>query len=140
MSIAASNLQPGAHEVNTNDMTTHYVFDYSQMFSVPPFSQLVGSLYFIIPRKMFWYNSSIPLQTNFLLDEDSTIGKDGTRCHGPNGIICLIYRYLQKSLTKNNILYSMQITQLVKTTTRPCFIICHGAVTKDEIQQLVFIL
>ena len=29
-SIAASNLQPGAHKVNTN-MTTHYVFDYSQM-------------------------------------------------------------------------------------------------------------
>ena len=99
MSTAASILQHGAHEVNTNDMTTHYVFDYSQMFPVPPFSQQVGPLYFITPRKIQGFgisNSSIPLQTNFLLGEDSTIGKDRTCCHGPNSIITLTHRYIQE--------------------------------------------
>ena len=98
-SIGASNIQPGLHEANVNDMTTHYVFDYSQMFSVPHFSQQVGPLYFITPEKIQCFgicNSSIPLQTNYLLDEDSTIGIDGTRCHGPNSIISLIPRYLQE--------------------------------------------
>ena len=98
-SIGASNIQPGIHEANANDITTHYVFDYSQMFSVPHFSQQVGPLYFITPRKVQCFgicNSSIPLQTNYLLDEDSTIGKDGTRCHGPNSIISLLHRYLEE--------------------------------------------
>ena len=97
-SISASTLQPGVHEVNRNDMTTYLVFDYSQILPVPQFSQQVGPLYFISRRKIQCLgicNSSIPLQTNFLLDEDSTIGKDGTRCHGPNNIISLLHRYRQ---------------------------------------------
>ena len=91
-SIGASNI----HEANVNDMTIHYVFDYSQMFSVPHFSQQVGPLYFITSRNIQCFgicNSSIPLQTNYLL-----IGKDGTRCHGPNSIISLIHRYVQEKL------------------------------------------
>ena len=59
VSIAASNLQPGAHEVNTNnnDMTTHHVFDCSQMFSVRSFSSTSWPIIFYHPKKnsMFWY-------------------------------------------------------------------------------------
>ena len=69
------------------------------MFSVPHFSQQVGPLYFITPRKIQCFgicNSSMPLQTNYLLDEDSTIGRDGGRCHGPNSIISLLHRYLRE--------------------------------------------
>ena len=37
--IAACNLQRGVHNVNMNGIITYYVFNYSQMFSVPHFSQ-----------------------------------------------------------------------------------------------------
>ena len=58
------------------------------------------ALYILSPQEKFNVLVYVILRflckTNFLLDEDSTIGKDGTHCHSPNSIISLIHRYLQE--------------------------------------------
>ena len=83
VSIETSNIVPGAHNVtNSNDIPDiHYIFYFSQQFSIPHMSQQVGPLYFITPKKIQCFgicNTGIPLQSNFLVGEDKTIGKDGT--------------------------------------------------------------
>ena len=89
-------------------MTTHYVFDHSQMFLDPHFSQQVGPLIFHHPKK------------------------NGTRCHDQNSIISLIHRYLQeKSLMEKYSVFHADNHSWSKQKTRPCFIICHDAVSKD---------
>ena len=61
-------------------------------------SQQVGPLYFITPKKIQCFgicNTGIPLQSNFLVGEDKTIGKDGSKCHGPNSVLSMIHAYLE---------------------------------------------
>ena len=97
-SVTASNIMPGTNQPNSTDLSDiHYLFDFSQVFAIPHLSQQVGPLYFVTPKKLQCFgicNSGIPLQTNFLIGEDGTIGVDGTRCHGPNSVLSMLHAYL----------------------------------------------
>ena len=94
-SIETSNIVPGANVPNSSDISDiHYIFDFSQLFSIPHFSQQVGPLYFITPKKVQCFgicNTGIPLQSNFLLGEHETIGIDGC----PNSVLSMIHAYLE---------------------------------------------
>ena len=35
-------------------------------------------------------NDNTKIQHNYLVDESETIGKDGTKCHGPNAVISML--------------------------------------------------
>ena len=108
-SVEAINIVPGREHVpNSNDISDiHYLFDFSQQFSIPHMSQQVGPLYFITPKKMQCFgicNTGIPLQSNFLIGEHETIGKNGSRCHGPNSVLSMIHAYLaNRSYGENEI-------------------------------------
>lgn len=76
----------------------HYTFDFSQNVCVPHHSRQMGPLYFLSLRKIQIFGFRIdgyPKQINFLIDENETIGKDGTSTHGPNSVISMIDWALQ---------------------------------------------
>ncbi|KAK3105662.1 hypothetical protein FSP39_002952 [Pinctada imbricata] len=97
--LSAVNFQPGHYQPNSSDLIDiHYIFDYSQLFLLPNSSQQTGATYFVKPRRIQCFgicNSAVPIQSNFLLDENETIGKDGSRCHGPNSVISMLHEYLR---------------------------------------------
>ncbi|XP_053386664.1 uncharacterized protein LOC128550843 [Mercenaria mercenaria] len=71
----------------------HYTFDFCQNVSIPHHSRQMGPLYFLTLRKVQIFGFRIdrmPKQLNFLIDENETIGKDGTSTHGPNAVISMI--------------------------------------------------
>ena len=75
----------------------HYTFDFSQYVTLPHSSQQVGALFFLSPRKVQIFgvcDEAKPLQTNYLIDENETIGADGSRTHGPNAVISMLDHYL----------------------------------------------
>ena len=75
----------------------HYTFDFSQYVTLPHSSQQVGALFFLSPRKVQIFGvceEAKPLQTNYLIDENETIGPDGSRTHGPNAVISMLDHYL----------------------------------------------
>ena len=38
---------------------------------------------------------ALPLQTNYLFDEHECIGKDASKCHGPNSVLSMLHDHLQ---------------------------------------------
>ena len=93
------NIRPGDRPPNSSELNSvHYIFDYSQLFLLPHATRQCGPIYFVTPRRIQCFgicNSGVPLQTNFLLDENETIGKDGARCHWPNSVISMLHEYLR---------------------------------------------
>lgn len=76
----------------------HYTFDFAQQLTIPHHSRQEGPLYFTSPRKVQLFGVCIEgcrEQYNYLVDEDQTIGKDGTSTHGPNTVITLLHHALQ---------------------------------------------
>ena len=58
----------------------------------------MGPMYFASLRKIQIFGfriDGIPEQLNFLVDENETIGKDGTLTHGPNSVLSMIDWALQ---------------------------------------------
>ena len=72
----------------------HYTFDFSQNVCLPHHSRQMGPVYFATLRKVQIFGfriDGIPRQLNFLVDENETIGPDGTCTHGPNAVISMIH-------------------------------------------------
>nr|XP_022302539.1 uncharacterized protein LOC111110356 [Crassostrea virginica] len=74
----------------------HYTFDFSQYVTIPHSSQQVGPLFFLQPRKVQIFgvcDENFPLQTNYLIDENETIGENGSKTHGPNAVLSMLHHY-----------------------------------------------
>ena len=53
----------------------------------------MGPVYFTSLRKVQLFgfrDDGIPQQLNFLLDEQETMGQDGSKTHGPNAVISMV--------------------------------------------------
>ena len=77
----------------------HYTFDYSQCVTIPHHARQVGPLYFLNARKVLIFGVTMEgtkSQLNFLVDEDQTIGPDGTGCKGPNGVLSMLHHALTR--------------------------------------------
>lgn len=72
---------------------THYTFDFAQCVAVPHHSRQMGPIYFLSPRKIQIFGfriDAVPLQYNYLIDENQSIGTDGKRTHGPDAVIAML--------------------------------------------------
>ena len=85
---------------NASSMSTttyaHYTFDFAEQLSLPHHSRQVGPMYFKVGRKVQLFgicNDNTKLQHNYLIDESETIGKDGTKSHGPNAVLSMLDHY-----------------------------------------------
>ena len=77
----------------------HYTFDFAQPVCLPHFVVQPSQLYFKNLMKAQVYGiccDSAGVQYNYLFDEESTIGIDGTTCHGPDTVISLLHYHLSK--------------------------------------------
>ncbi|XP_060601134.1 uncharacterized protein LOC132754508 isoform X3 [Ruditapes philippinarum] len=72
---------------------SHFTFDFSQNLWLPHHSRQIGPTYFMTLRKVQLFgvrNDGTSTQYNFLVDENETIGPDGTQTHGPNAVISMV--------------------------------------------------
>ena len=82
-----TNALPPAERIN------NYTFDFSQNVSIPHHSRQMGPVYFTSLRKIQIFGVRIDGQSrqyNFLIDENETIGTDGSNAHGPNAVISML--------------------------------------------------
>ena len=85
----------------------HATFDFAQQATIPHHARQVGPLYFRVPRRVQIFgvaNEGLPKQVNYLVDENETIGKDGSKSHGPNSVISMLHHYLENKAKKADIL------------------------------------
>lgn len=76
----------------------HYTFDFAQQLTLPHHSRQEGPLYFTSPRKVQLFGVCIEgtaEQYNYLIDENNTIGTDGSQSHGPNIVISMLHHAFQ---------------------------------------------
>jgi len=76
-----------------NDVYVHFTFDFSQNICLPHHARQMGPVYFASLRKVQIFGfriDNVPIQLNFLVDENETIGKDGSNSHGPNAVISMV--------------------------------------------------
>ena len=88
-----SHLQRPVKKAAGNDVHVHYTFDFSQNVCLPHHARQMGPVYFASLRKvqiLGFRIDNVPLQLNFLVDENETIGKDGSNSHGPNAVISMV--------------------------------------------------
>ena len=74
--------------------------DFSQAVSVPHHARQDGPLYFLVPRKLQLFGIAVEgffCQFNYVIDEDQTIGENGTGIKGPNGVISMLHHCLQQN-------------------------------------------
>jgi len=77
----------------SNDVHAHYTFDFSQSVCLPHHVWQMSPFYFASLWKVqvFWFRiDNVPLQLNFLVDENETIGKDGSNSRGPKAVISMV--------------------------------------------------
>ena len=75
----------------------HYTFDFAQQLQIPHHYRQEGPEYFVVPRRIQLFgdfSSGSSQQVNYLVDENETIGSNGTRSHGPNSVISMLDHYL----------------------------------------------
>lgn len=78
----------------------HYTFDFAQHFQLPHHSRQMGPTYFVQLRRVQVFGvriDGLSRQMNYVIDEDQTIGQDGTLTNGPNAVISM----LDHALTEN---------------------------------------
>jgi len=76
-----------------NTRYNHYTFDFSQNVSIPHHARQMGPVYFTSLRiiQIFGFRiDGTPKQVNFLIDEDETMGTDGSKAHGPDAVISMV--------------------------------------------------
>ena len=86
---------------------SHAIFDFTQQPTILHNARLVGTLYFRVPRRVQIFgvaNEGLPKQVSYLVDENETIGKDGSKSHGPNSVISMLHHYLENKARKADIL------------------------------------
>ena len=99
--IARAKIQR-SEAIDANSATcpyTHLTFDFAQQVTLPHHGRQVGALYFRVPRRIQVFgvaNEAIPQQYNYLIDEHETIGKDGSKAHGPNAVVSMLHHHLAK--------------------------------------------
>ncbi|XP_060568543.1 uncharacterized protein LOC132727145 isoform X2 [Ruditapes philippinarum] len=77
----------------------HFTFDFCQNVSLPHHARQMGPLYFLTLRKVQIFGfriDGIPKQLNFLIDENETVGEDGSKTHGPDAVISMVDWALQE--------------------------------------------
>ena len=77
----------------------HLIFDFAEQLSIPTTTRQVGPMYFKIGRRfqLFGVCDTVgPLQTNYLYDENETIGEDSRQSHGPNSVLSMFDHFLQE--------------------------------------------
>nr|XP_022337269.1 uncharacterized protein LOC111133299 [Crassostrea virginica] len=77
----------------------HYTFDFAQQLTLPHHSRQEGPLYFTSPRKVQLFGvcmEGTAEQYNYLIDENCTIGVDGSQSHGPNTVISMLHHAFQE--------------------------------------------
>ena len=82
---------------------SHMTFDFAQQATILHHGRQVGPLYFRVPRRVQLFgiaSEGIPKQTNYLIDEHQTIGKDGSKSHGPNAVISMLHFHLERTVKK----------------------------------------
>lgn len=83
----------------SNGLThVYYTFDFAQQLTLPHHSRQEGPLYFTSPRKVQLFGVCIEgaaEQYNYLIDENNTIGTDGSQSHGPNTYISMLHHAFQ---------------------------------------------
>ncbi|XP_062575096.1 uncharacterized protein LOC134237029 [Saccostrea cucullata] len=75
----------------------HYTFDFSQQMFIPHHARQMGPLYFLVPRKVQLFGvrvDGVPRQYNYLINENETIGENGSKTHGPNAVISMLHHAL----------------------------------------------
>ena len=75
----------------------HFTFDFAQQACIPHRAREVGALYFKVPRRIQIFGvaaEAVPEQVNYLIDENQTIGKDGSKSHGPNSVVSMLHYHL----------------------------------------------
>ena len=80
----------------------HLTFDFAQQATIPHHAREVGALYFKVPRRIQLFGiaaESFPKQVNYVFDEHQSIGKDGSKAHGPNSVISMLHFPLQNHRT-----------------------------------------
>ncbi|KAJ8308706.1 hypothetical protein KUTeg_013580 [Tegillarca granosa] len=88
-----------AEPLSSDYQHVHVTFDFAQGVSIPHFARQIGALYFLTPRKIQIFGvrfDGFPLQLNYLIDEDQTVGEDGRNVHGPNSVISMLDDALSK--------------------------------------------
>ena len=75
----------------------HYTFDFSQNVALPHHARQMGPLYFLSLKKVHIFGFRVddkPMQYNYLIGENETLGPDGTKAHGPDTVISLVHHGL----------------------------------------------
>ena len=83
----------------------HYTFDFAEQVHIPHHSRQVGPIYFKVCRKIQLFGiccDSNRKQINYLIDEDNSIGFNGSTTHGPNSVISTFSERGRMSLTLDN--------------------------------------
>ncbi|XP_056016758.1 uncharacterized protein LOC125653193 [Ostrea edulis] len=73
--------------------------DYKRHIEVSQDSRQEGPLYFTSPRKVQLFGvcmEGVAEQYNYLIDENCTIGVDGSQSHGPNSVISMLHHAFQE--------------------------------------------
>ena len=76
-----------------NDVNVHYTFDFSQTIGLPHHVRQMCPIFFASLQKVQVFGfriDNVPLQLDFLVDENETIGKDGFNTHGPNAVKSMV--------------------------------------------------
>ncbi|KAH3873012.1 hypothetical protein DPMN_036237 [Dreissena polymorpha] len=84
----------------------HFTFDFSQSVTMPHHARQTGPLYFPNLRKVHIFGVRIDgqrKQINFLVDEDQTIGQDGSQAHGPDSVISMLDWVMSNYETENDV-------------------------------------
>ncbi|XP_056000513.1 uncharacterized protein LOC130048183 [Ostrea edulis] len=76
----------------------HYTFDFAHSLILPHHARQIGQLYFTTRRKIHLFGvrlDGLSMQLNYMMDEDETIGTDGSLAHGPISVISMVHHALQ---------------------------------------------
>ena len=76
----------------------HLTFDFTQQATIPHHGRQVRAFYFRVPRRdqIFGVASEgVPVQYNYLVDENQSIGPDGSKSHGPNAVVSMLHHHLE---------------------------------------------
>ena len=88
-----------AQDTRSVPQYAHYTFDFAEQVYIPHHARQVGPIYFKVCRKIQVFGiccDSNRKQVNYLIDEDNSIGVNGTNTHGPNSVISMLDHYFTK--------------------------------------------
>ncbi|XP_062600192.1 uncharacterized protein LOC134261812 [Saccostrea cucullata] len=85
------------HPLSSDFTKVHYTFDFSQSVALPHHARQMRPLYFLTLKKVHIFGFRVddkPMQYNYLIGENETLGLDGTHSHGPDTVISLVHHGL----------------------------------------------